>query len=208
MKVTSLKLYKGSVFEAVIDDSRKFYLHADIVADFNLHEGSETDSQQLKKIICASNFRRAYQRALYLLDYRDYSEKEMTHKLVQTYKSESLCSAVVERLKEHRLIDDERYAERLAQKYAESKKFGYRRAMDEIMRKGIDKFTAQDALEKYTDIFSKNLSELIEKKYSYFLTDSSDRKSVEKVKNSLVRYGYDFSDINRAVKEYFEKLEE
>ena len=80
--------------------------------------------------------------------------------------------------------------------------------MDEIMRKGIDKFTAQDALEKYTDIFSKNLSELIEKKYSYFLTDSSDRKSVEKVKNSLVRYGYDFSDINRAVKEYFEKLEE
>ena len=31
-----------------------------------------------------------------------------------------------------------------------------------------------------------------------------DRKSIEKVKNALVRYGYDFSEINRAVKEYFE----
>ena len=46
--------------------------------------------------------------------------------------------------------------------------------------------------------------ELLETKHSRYLTDSSDRKSIEKVKNALVRYGYDFSDINRAVKEYFE----
>ena len=36
------------------------------------------------------------------------------------------------------------------------------------------------------------------------LADVLDRRSIEKVKNSLVRYGYDFTQINRAVKEYFE----
>lgn len=208
MKITSLKIYKGSIFEAVTDDSRKYYLHADIVNDFDLHEGSEFDREQLRKIIYASNFRRAYQRALYLLDYRDYSAKEMLGKLIETYKNESLCTAVLERLKEHKFIDDERYAEKLARKYTEIKKFGYRRALNEIMRKGIDRFTAEDSLENYSEKFSENLAELIEKKYSYFLSDSSDRKSIEKVKNSLARYGYDFSEINRAVKEYFENLEE
>ena len=43
--------------------------------------------------------------------------------------------------------------------------------------------------------------------YSRYLTDESDRKSIEKVKSALVRYGYDFSEINRAVKEYFENSE-
>ena len=31
-----------------------------------------------------------------------------------------------------------------------------------------------------------------------------NRKTIEKVKNALVRYGYGFTDINAAVKEYFE----
>ena len=33
-------------------------------------------------------------------------------------------------------------------------------------------------------------------------------KSIEKVKSALVRYGYDFTEINRAVKEYFESAED
>ena len=37
-------------------------------------------------------------------------------------------------------------------------------------------------------------------------TDREDRKSIEKVKNALVRYGYDYTDINRAVKDYFENV--
>ena len=45
---------------------------------------------------------------------------------------------------------------------------------------------------------------LLESRHARFLTDASDRRSIEKVKNSLVRYGYDFTQINRAVKEYFE----
>ena len=46
--------------------------------------------------------------------------------------------------------------------------------------------------------------ELLRTKHSRYLTDIEDRKSIEKVKSALVRYGYDFSEINRAVKEYFE----
>ena len=204
MKVTNVSRYKGTTYEVEIDESRKLYLHIDIITDFSVRTGMELEREELRKIVYASNFRRAYQRALFLLDYRDYSANEMTEKLIKTYKSETLCSAVLKKLKENGFIDDERYAERMARKLVETRKFGYRRAEREIMLKGIDKFTAEDALAVYDDRFSENLMELLETKHSRYLTDSSDRKSIEKVKNALVRYGYDFSDINRAVKEYFE----
>ncbi|HOC34534.1 MAG TPA: RecX family transcriptional regulator [Ruminococcus flavefaciens] len=204
MKVTNVSRYKGTTYEVEIDESRKLYLHIDIITDFSVRTGMELEREELRKIVYASNFRRAYQRALFLLDYRDYSAKEMTEKLIKTYKSETLCSAVLKKLKENGFIDDERYAERMARKLVETRKFGYRRAKREIMLKGIDQFTAEDALAVYDDRFSENLMELLKTKHSRYLTDSSDRKSIEKVKNALVRYGYDFSDINRAVKEYFE----
>lgn len=204
MKITSVSKYKGSTYEAELDDGRKLYLHADIITDFGIHAGMETDRDTLKKIVYASNFRRAYQRALYLLDYRDYTYSEMFGKLVENYKSEALCTAVMKRLTEHGFIDDVRYAERMARKLVEVKHFGYRRCKREIMLKGVDQFIAEDALAPYDEAFGENLMELLSTKHSRYLTDIDDRKSIEKVKNALVRYGYEFSEINRAVKEYFE----
>ena len=204
MKIISVTRYKGSTYEAELDDGRKLYLHADIITDFGICAGMETDRDTLRKIVYASNFRRAYQRALYLLDYRDYTYSEMFGKLVENYKSEPLCTAVMKRLTEHGFIDDVRYAERMARKLVEIKRFGYRRCRRELMQKGISQFIAEDALAPYGEAFEENLAELLKTKHSRYLTDREDRKMIEKVKSALVRYGYDFTEINRAVKEYFE----
>ena len=208
MKVTSVKIYKGTTYEAEIDNTRKIYLHADIIADFDIHEGMELERSELKKIIYASNFRRAYQYALYCLDYRDYSAKEMREKLVKTYRNESLCGAVVRKLESAGIIDDERYAEKLAVRYVEARKYGFRRAKHEIIMKGIDEYLAEDILQPYGESFSENLAHLIEIKYARLLTDRNDRKSIEKVKSSLVRYGYGFDEINRVTGEYFDNRED
>ncbi len=208
MKITSIRQYKGSTYEVTLDEERKIYLHADIIADFALCSETELSRDELRKIIYASNFRRAFQYALHLLDYRDYSYKEMLGKLVKTYKNEALCEKVMKKLTDIGVINDKRFAERMARKLVESKRYGLRRAMQELYLKGIDKFTAQDALVPYEDSAQENLACLLEKKYSRLLTDKADRKSIEKVKNSLVRYGYGFSDINDAVKTYFENTED
>ena len=204
MKIISVAHYKGATYEAELDDGRKLYLHADIITDFGISVGMETDRETLKKIVYASNFRRAYQRALYLLDYRDYTYSEMYGKLIENYKSEPLCTAVMKRLTEHGFIDDVRYADRMARKLVEIKRFGFRRCKRELMQKGISGFTAEDALAPYSDVFGENLMELLKTKHSRYLTEREDIKTIEKVKSALVRYGYDFTEINRAVKEYFE----
>ena len=208
MRITSVKKYKGMTYEVELDDERKIYLHADIIADHGVSTGMELDRTELRQIIYASNFRRAYQYALYRLDFRDYSAKEMKQKLVAAYKNEALCEAVIKKLEGNNFINDERLSARLAEKYVMTKKFGLRRAKRELMLKGIGELMAEDAIAPYEERVGDNLAELIDRKYSRFLTDRDDRKSVEKVKNSLVRLGYGFDEINRAVREYFDKSEE
>ena len=204
MEITSLSHYKGKTFEVEIDNQRKLYLHIDIITDFGISQGMEIERAELKKVIYASNFRRAYEYALYRLDYRDFSAEEIYEKLLETYKNEALCLEVVKKLARAGIINDERYAEKLARKLVESKKYGYRRAKREMMQKGLAENTVCGALKQYADSFEENLAALLRGKYSRYLTDDTDRKSIEKAKNALVRYGYGYDEINRAVAEYFE----
>lgn len=206
MEITLLKHYKGRTYEVELDSERRIYLHTDIIADSGLKTGMQIERDELKRIIYASNFRRAYEYSLYCLDYRDYSAENLYEKILEKYKSEKLCLEVIKKLAGAGLIDDRRYAEKLARKLVESKKYGYRRSKREIMLKGISEEIAEEALEVYDDVYSGNLMELLEKKYSRFLADRDDRKSVEKVKNALVRYGYGFDEINRAVRLYFDDM--
>ena len=138
MEITSISRYKGSTFEVELDGERKLYLHIDIIADNGLKKGSQLDKTELRKIIYDSNFRRAYQYALYCLDYRDYSERDMLRKLIGTYKNEDLCRAVVGKLAGAGVIDDARYAEKLARRLVEGRRYGFRRAKKELLLKGIE----------------------------------------------------------------------
>lgn len=207
MEITGLKQYKGKTYEVELDSERILYLHIDIIVDFGLVKGMQIERDELKKIIYASNFRRAYEYSLYCLDYRDYSAEELYQKIFKKYKNEKLCLDVIRKLARANIINDRRYAEKLAVKLVESRKYGYRRSKREIIQKGISEDIAEEMLSRYDNIYHENLIDILYKKYSRFLTDRTDRKSIEKVKNALVRYGYSFDEINSAVREYFENIE-
>lgn len=203
MTVTSVKKYKGSSYEVIFDDERQIYLHIDIITDYGIHSGAEFDEEKLDEIIYASNKRRAFQYALYLLDFRDYSYRDMFAKLEKTYKNEDLCFEVMDKLVSIGCINDKRYAAMLAKKYVEVKRFGIYRAKNEMYLKGIRGETAENALAPYYELVEENIAVLLEKKFARYLTDKNDRKSVDKVRNALMRYGYSSGDINRCIKNYF-----
>lgn len=207
MKILSVNQYKDTTFEVILDNGKKFFLHIDIITDYGLSTGKELDEAMLRRIIYASNFRRAYQYALYCFDRRDYSAEEIFSKLKEKYKNEKLCLEVVKKLSRVGILDDERYAERLARKYIEVRKFGFYRARREMIMKGLEENIVKNALMPYEQTITDNLEQLIKKKYSRFLIDEDDFKSVNKVKNSLVRFGYGFDEINQAINNYFENEE-
>lgn len=197
MKITAVEKYKGSTYRVDFDKGESAYLNLEIISKFNIRAGLDLPLSAWEQIKQESDFRRARERALYLLDRRDYSFVEMFKKLRQNY-DEELCYRVMQRLVELGAINDRRYAQGLARHYIEVKLFGRRRAFQEMRLKGLTKEVIDIALSEYDEGVEERLHTLIEKKYLRIMTDE---KGINRAKNSLVRYGYDYSDINKAFKQ-------
>lgn len=197
MTISSVSKYKGETWE-VIADGQNFYFNREIVADFGLRSGMDISEEKFSQIVSASDRRKACQRAMYLLDYRPYSFKEMFKKLSENY-DEDTCFYVLNRLCELGLINDRRYASSLAEKYVEVKKYGFFRAKAEMRKKGLTDEIIREALEKYEGKTEDILFEYISKKYTDCLQDPD---KIRKMKNALVRQGYGYDEINRAVRRF------
>lgn len=195
MTVNSAARYKGSTWEVFIDGNR-IYLHKEIVADYGLRPGAEISPERYEEMMLASDRRRATERGLYLLDYRDYSYSELFKKLNENY-DEDTCYYVLNKLVSLGLINDRRYAENLARKYMEVQKYGYYRASNEMYRKGLDRELVAEVLSTYDEGTAERICEIIRQKYSGYLDDPD---KVRRMKNALARRGYSFSDINEAVR--------
>lgn len=198
IKIVDIDTYKGETVFIEIEGGEKYFVHQSMIYEFHLHKGMEIPPSALEEVMNENLYRKAKERALYLLDNREYGYAELFKKLEENY-GEDICYRVCNKLAELHLIDDRRYAARLAEYYSCTKKFGKYRAKQEIMRRGISSALAEEVLAEYEDDSVERLRELVERKYERKLTD---RKSAEKVRAALVRQGYSFSDIKEVLSEY------
>ena len=203
-RIVSIAWEKPPVFIVKFDNGHITRFHSKIVWDFGLEVGMDVSRELFIELASAAIRLRLHETALKALSYRDYSAREMRERLSEDSRREELIDAEIEHLKDEGLLDDERLAERLANKYVHVKKYGYKRALRELVQHGIDRFTAEDALQSYDEEFSGNIRTLLETKHARYLTDPSDRKSVNKVRMALLRYGYDPAEVKLALNEYFE----
>lgn len=200
MIITEISKYKGSTMCVIFDDGERIYIHEKILSECHLKEGINVPQEAVEEIVAANDYRRARERALYLLDARDYSFVELYQKLEKNY-DEDICIRVCKNMAELRLINDRRYAESLARQLFEVKRVGMFKAKQELKRRGLSDKIIEEVTEPYADeeeSFSR-LEELVERKYERYLTDE---KGVKKVKNALLRQGYRYSEINAVLDLY------
>ena len=197
MKITAITKKNGTRWQIDVDDEYWAILDAEIIVDHHLQTGVELTEERMEEILRAADFRRARERALYLLDYRDHSRGEIVEKLCRNVDRE-IAEEVADKLCELGLIDDEAYARKLARHFVLDKKYGPRRAVFEMCRKGIDSGTAAeavDAVEPEEDF----LEELALRKYGRYLEDDADGKGRDKAIRGLMRLGHGYYDAAAAV---------
>ncbi len=199
--IQSVEKYKGSTYQVNFTEGEPAFINSEIISQFNLRAGLELPESAWEQVLYANAFRKARERALYLLDYRDYSYIELYKKLESNY-DEDICYEVLDSLAKVGIIDDRRYAENLAEKLVSVKKFGYFRAVQEMRLKGISKDLADEVLSAYEDTVRDRLIELLKTKYARKLEDEN---GITKVKNALVRQGYSYNQINEALDELFDE---
>lgn len=190
----------------IFDDGSRIYIHEKILSEYHLKEGINVPEEAVEEIVAANDYRRARERALYLLDVRDYSFVELYQKLEKNY-DEDVCIRVCKNMAELRLINDRRYAEMRARELFEVKRVGMFKAKQELKRRGLSDNIIEEAVAPYEgeeECFSR-LEELVERKYERYLTDE---KGVKKVKNALLRQGWSYSEVNAVLDLYDLDFEE
>ena len=205
MIVTDVSPFKGSMMCVELSggglaQEMKIYIHSEIIRKYNVAKGMELSEEEADRLIYENDLRRARERALYLMESRDHSYRELFDKLEKNY-SEDICFEVCNRLAEIGVINDRRYAEKLCRQLFEVKKLGRYRVRLEMRLKGLGSEIIEEAMENFSeeDEPFERLEKLVEQKYERYLTD---RKGVEKVKNALARKGYSFGEIKEVLDLY------
>ncbi|MGI5855960.1 MAG: regulatory protein RecX [Candidatus Merdivicinus sp.] len=197
MRITAITKKKGTRWQVDVDEEYWTILDAEIIVDHHLKTGIELTEARMEEILRAADLRRARERALYLLDYRDHSRAELVEKLSRNVDRE-IALEVVDRLSELGLINDDAYAKKLARQLILTKKYGPRRAVYELRMKGIDPGTAAEAVDE-VEPEEGLLENLVLRKYGRYLQDDEDGKGRDKAIRALMRLGHGYYDAAAAV---------
>lgn len=201
MKITDIVKSKSTRYTIYVDDEYWYILDIEIIAQNHLKVGDEIDEETLDTIKSQAERRKGRERAYYLLGYRDHSQKELYDKLLKSVREE-IAAEIVALVTEQGLVDDEKYALKLAHYYLEKKKWGAKKAVYEMQKKGIGKEMALNAISECDTNSVEQITAVIDKKYYRYLSDDIDGKGKQKVIAGLMRLGYSYSDIKIAIDEY------
>lgn len=197
MKITEVRIRRRCLYQLYLDGQEGPQVDRRTFDDSAYGVDSHIDADQLERLLEASRYNRARDRALYLLGLRDYACKELEKKLtVDRDVSPELAAAVVLRLQELGLLDDEQYAARTAASLRQYKQYPRRRIQQELCRRGISPEVAgAAAAEVEGEDFQQALA-LIQKKYYNKLDNEDSRR---RVVAALARRGFSYGAIRRAM---------
>lgn len=197
MLITAIEPRRKGLSALFIDGEFAMNLDTQALLENRFDVGRDISDEDLKEMIELSNERRAKEKALWLISYRSHSKKELKDKIRRTC-DDSAAEKAVERMEELGLVNDEEYARQFARKLLLQKKMARRAAMLEMGRKGIDKETAEAALDEIDVDYRENIRYIIEKKYR----DIGDEKIKRRAVAALQRLGYGWDDIRAVLNEY------
>lgn len=203
MTITAIEPRRKGLSALYIDGEFAMKLDTQTLLENRFDVGRDIDDEELHEIISLSNERRAKEKALWLISYRDHSKKELADKIRRTCDEDSAQKAV-DRLEKLGLVNDEGFARRYAEQLIFSKHMSKRGVSYELSRKGIDKELAQEILEDIDVDENEEIKAVLEKKYRNLDDEKTRRRAVA----ALQRLGYGWDSIRRAMDDYSDYTEE
>ena len=198
MELTAAEPRRRGLTQLYIDGEPAVKVDTETFVLFRLRPGDQLTDEQLHSLIAASDARRAQEKALYLLEHRSHSKKELRDKLVRAEIPKEAAQAAADRMEELGLVDDEAFARAYARELFLRKRYGKTRVRQELKRKGIDPETIEALLEEYggEEEALENISAVLERKYAAW---REDEKTKRRAFAALQRLGYSYELIRRAM---------
>ena len=168
-----------------------------------VENGGEIDVEDYLGRVASVQFADAYEAALSSLDYCARSARELGNALRRKGYVQPAIEAVVARLTESGLIDDARYAQRMAETQV-NKPVGIYALKRKLRAKGISEADAERALEAFDDEQQRGAAlEAAQKLYRKYEA-LPPREAKAKLSQALARRGFSWDAIESATDELFE----
>lgn len=141
--------------------------------------------------------KKAEEFALRLLARKDYSRAEMRQKLGQKGFSGEEIEKVLHKLSVRQLLNDLRYAQRLANYYGQEKLWGPWRIKHKLKEKGICPEIVEEVIgqEENKIPAEERLKKLLEKKLKNRTLSKFSKQEIKKLTNQLYRHGFAWEEI-------------
>ena len=204
MKVSLIEKQKNNKRCIIyIDGEFAFSASIEDLIKYSIKEEKEYDRDEIDDIIEKCEFSKAYERALIMLDKKDYLEIELIKKLKLLKYSDKTANMVIEKLKSFNLIDDDRYINRYINDCVNLKKFGRRKILNNLAQKGFNNIDV-DYLSIDSEKEYQNALELAEKKLRL---NHNEKNSKEKIYKYLLSKGYEYDTIKKVINKLFSSFD-
>lgn len=188
---------KGNRWHVYLENDIDFLLYKGEVRKFNIQEGTCLNENQYTDII-EILYKRARERALYILDDAYKTKKQITDKLKAGCYPSFIIDRVLEYLAEYDLVNDERYAMMYIDYKSSSK--SKRQIVQNLYSKGIPKTIIDTAFENIEFSDEASLKKIVEKRLSGY--NLNEKKDVERFYRYLMGKGYTYSDVKKILTHY------
>ena len=195
MLVTAVEPRRKSLSALYIDGEFAMKLDTMTLMENHIKPGVELTDEQLHSLIQKSDARRAKERALYLITYRDHSKKELTDKIRRTCSADAAEQAA-QKMEELGLVNDEEFARKYANELLHKKHMAPRAIQYKLREKGITAETISIILEELEYNTYEEIQAVLNKKYYGY---SDDEKIKKRAFAALQRLGWGWSDIKDAM---------
>lgn len=200
VRIVEIRQERGHQVCLTLDGAEDVRIDRRVWEESSYGIGSSLSEEELEELEARSRKARAKEKALFLLSRRDYSKKELTDRLSREKgrrcpERDEAALETAERMAELGLVNDQAYAKRLAREYQLRRLYPRRRAVQELCARGIDRETAEQAVEETGAADADLALALLRKKYYNKLHDADDRR---RTAAALARQGFSYEDIRHA----------
>lgn len=201
-KITTQKRNKNR-YNIFIDDgqgeSYGFSVEEDVLIEFHLQKGMELTQDLIRTLMQKDNLHKSFTLAINYLSYRMRSEKEIRDYLAKKEVDEEKINLVVDKLKEEGYLHDGEFAQALVNTRINTTNKGPRLVQRELIEKGVDKATAEQALTDYEpEVQLEKAMKLIEKK-NKTSSKKSHKQHIQYLKQTLMQKGFNSDTIQEAI---------
>lgn len=197
MELTAAEPRRRGLVQLYLDGEPGPKIDQEVFLLSRLKPGDWLEEEGLRELVERSDARRAREKALYLLEHRSHSKRELTEKIARTAASRQAAQAAADHLEELGLLDDQAYAESYAKELFLRKRYGARRVRQELARKGIDREIIDQVLAFYEDQDpGEAISLVLERRYPQWRQDERVRR---RAVAALQRLGYSYEQIRSAL---------